>query len=173
LEISLLLAPGAAVLLLAEPSAGMNRGEKDELMGLVRRLRDEFDLKILVIEHDTKLVMGVCETIVVVEHGVTIARGRPEEVRRGNRTRLGPRPVSGASARRRSAHCKDHRPQQDDAAQRQRDEEHHGDPAAELGSPEEEKGAVNCAREQRARGRSERQPETGARPAQDLTVAPE
>jgi branched-chain amino acid transport system ATP-binding protein len=82
LEIARALATGPAVLLLDEPAAGMNRGEKDELMGLIRRLRDELDLGILVIEHDMKLVMGVCETIVVLDHGVTIARGRPEEVRR-------------------------------------------------------------------------------------------
>ncbi len=82
LEIARALATGPTVLLLDEPAAGMNRGEKDELMALIRRLRDELRLGILLIEHDMKLVMGVCENIVVLDHGVTIARGRPEDVRR-------------------------------------------------------------------------------------------
>jgi branched-chain amino acid transport system ATP-binding protein len=81
LEIARALATGPGVLLLDEPAAGMNTREKADLMPLIRRLRDEFGLGILVIEHDMKLVMGVCETITVLDHGVTIARGAPEQVR--------------------------------------------------------------------------------------------
>jgi branched-chain amino acid transport system ATP-binding protein len=69
------------VLLLDEPAAGMNTREKADLMVLIRRLRDEFQLGILVIEHDMKLVMGICEKITVLDHGETIARGAPAEVR--------------------------------------------------------------------------------------------
>jgi len=81
LEIARALATGPSVLLLDEPAAGMNTREKADLMPLIRRLRDEFKLGILVIEHDMKLVMGVCETITVLDHGITIARGTPEQVR--------------------------------------------------------------------------------------------
>jgi branched-chain amino acid transport system ATP-binding protein len=82
LEIARALATGPKVLLLDEPAAGMNAREKVDLMGLIRRLRDEFKLGILVIEHDMRVVMGICEFITVLDHGVTIARGKPEEVRR-------------------------------------------------------------------------------------------
>jgi branched-chain amino acid transport system ATP-binding protein len=51
------------------------------LMALIRRLRDEFKLGVLVIEHDMRVVMGICERITVLDHGVTIAHGTPEEVR--------------------------------------------------------------------------------------------
>jgi branched-chain amino acid transport system ATP-binding protein len=81
LEIARALATGASVLLLDEPAAGMNTREKADLMPLIRRLRDEFNLGILVIEHDMRLVMGVCEIITVLDHGLTIARGSPEQVR--------------------------------------------------------------------------------------------
>ena len=82
LEIARALATGPKVLLLDEPAAGMNSREKVDLMALIRRIRDEFDVAILLIEHDMKLVMGVCERIQVLDHGVTIAAGTPEEVRR-------------------------------------------------------------------------------------------
>jgi len=81
LEIARALATGPSVLLLDEPAAGMNTREKQDLMPLIRRLRDEFALGVLVIEHDMKLVMGVCERITVLDHGVTIACGTPEQVR--------------------------------------------------------------------------------------------
>jgi branched-chain amino acid transport system ATP-binding protein len=81
LEIARALATGPAVLLLDEPAAGMNTREKADLMPLIRRLRDEFQLGILVIEHDMKLVMGVCESLTVLDHGVTIACGDPATVR--------------------------------------------------------------------------------------------
>jgi branched-chain amino acid transport system ATP-binding protein len=82
LEIARALATGPTTLLLDEPAAGTSRAEKDELMSLIRRLRDELKLGILLIEHDMRLVMGVCESITVLDHGVTIARGKPEEVRK-------------------------------------------------------------------------------------------
>jgi branched-chain amino acid transport system ATP-binding protein len=81
LEMARALATGPAVLLLDEPAAGMNTREKADLMPLIRRLRDEFKLGILVIEHDMKLVMGVCEKLTVLDHGVTIASGDPAAVR--------------------------------------------------------------------------------------------
>jgi branched-chain amino acid transport system ATP-binding protein len=60
----------------------MNASEKVALMELIRKVRDDFGLAILVIEHDMRLVMGVSERLVVLDHGVTIARGAPEAVRR-------------------------------------------------------------------------------------------
>jgi len=81
LEIARALATGPKVLLLDEPAAGMNTREKADLMVLIRELRTRFSLGILVIEHDMKLVMGICETITVLDYGVTIAKGSPEGVR--------------------------------------------------------------------------------------------
>ncbi|NBD12598.1 MULTISPECIES: ABC transporter ATP-binding protein [Corallococcus] len=81
LEIARALGTRPRVLLLDEPAAGMNTREKADLMVLIRRLRDEFSLGVLVIEHDMKLVMGICEHITVLDHGETIARGAPAEVR--------------------------------------------------------------------------------------------
>ncbi len=82
LEIARALATGPQVLCLDEPAAGTNASEKTALMALIRKLRDDFGLAILVIEHDMRVVMGVCERIVVLDHGVTIARGPPDAVRR-------------------------------------------------------------------------------------------
>ena len=81
LEIARALGTQPRVLLLDEPAAGMNTREKADLMVLIRQLRDQFSLGILVIEHDMKLVMGICEDITVLDHGVTIASGAPERVR--------------------------------------------------------------------------------------------
>ena len=81
LEIARALATGPRVLLLDEPAAGMNTREKSDLMVLIRELRTRFALRILVIEHDMKLVMGICEDITVLDYGETIARGAPERVR--------------------------------------------------------------------------------------------
>ena len=82
LEIARALASGPKLLCLDEPAAGMNASEKVALMELIRKIRDDFGLAILVIEHDMRLVMGVSERLVVLDHGVTIARGSPEQVRR-------------------------------------------------------------------------------------------
>ena len=81
LEIARALATNPKVLLLDEPAAGMNTREKGDLMVLIRELKDRFSLGILLIEHDMKLVMGICENITVLDHGETIARGSPAEVR--------------------------------------------------------------------------------------------
>jgi branched-chain amino acid transport system ATP-binding protein len=80
LEIARALATDPKVLLLDEPAAGMNPQEKMELMQLIRFIRDHFKLGILLIEHDMKLVMSVCEQITVMDHGETIAVGTPMEI---------------------------------------------------------------------------------------------
>jgi branched-chain amino acid transport system ATP-binding protein len=80
LEIARALATGPRILLLDEPAAGMNPQEKADLMGLIRFIRDRFGVGILLIEHDMKLVMSVCERITVLDHGETIAVGSPKEV---------------------------------------------------------------------------------------------
>jgi branched-chain amino acid transport system ATP-binding protein len=82
LEIARALATGPKVLCLDEPAAGTNAAEKGALMGLIRGIRDRFGIAVLVIEHDMRVVMGVSERILVLDHGVTIAEGAPEAVRR-------------------------------------------------------------------------------------------
>ena len=80
LEIVRALATNPSVLLLDEPAAGMNPSETAELMELIRRIRDTFHIAILLIEHDMNLVMGVCETIAVVNYGKIIAKGTPDQI---------------------------------------------------------------------------------------------
>ena len=80
LEILRALATGPTVLLLDEPAAGMNPAETEELMENIRRIRDEFRIAILLIEHDMGLVMGVCEVVGVLDYGRIIAKGTPEEI---------------------------------------------------------------------------------------------
>jgi branched-chain amino acid transport system ATP-binding protein len=82
LEIARALATEPRLLLLDEPAAGMNPQEKIELRELIRRIRDEFKLTILLIEHDMGLVMQVCERVAVVDHGVKIAEGTPAEIQK-------------------------------------------------------------------------------------------
>lgn len=82
LEIARALATKPKLLLLDEPAAGMNPLESQELMQLIRRLRDEFSLAVLLVEHNMKVVMGVCERIHVVDYGQSIAEGTPEQIRR-------------------------------------------------------------------------------------------
>lgn len=81
LEIVRALATDPKLLLLDEPAAGMNPQEKVQLMHLIRRVRDEYGLTILLIEHDMKLVMGICERIYVLDYGRIIAEGTPQEIR--------------------------------------------------------------------------------------------
>ena len=81
LEIARALAARPKLLLLDEPAAGLNTGETQELMEKTREIRDRFGLTILLIEHNMELVMGICERILVLNFGKTIAQGTPEEVR--------------------------------------------------------------------------------------------
>lgn len=81
LEIVRALASNPKLLLLDEPAAGMNPQETQELMDLIAFIRKEFKLTILLIEHDMKLVMGICERIMVLNYGRIIANGSPEEIR--------------------------------------------------------------------------------------------
>ena len=81
LEIARALATRPKLLLLDEPAAGMNPQETRELDGLIRSIRKEFDIAVLLIEHDMRLVMNVCERIVVLDYGKVIASGSPEEIR--------------------------------------------------------------------------------------------
>ena len=80
LEIARALASQPKLLLLDEPAAGMNPQETQELMDMIRWIRDQFSLTILLIEHDMSLVMGICERIYVLEYGQIIAHGTPEEI---------------------------------------------------------------------------------------------
>ena len=80
IEIVRALAGKPKLLLLDEPAAGMNHSETAELMSLIQKIRKDFGLAILLIEHDMKLVMGICEHIVVLDHGVVIAEGSPKDI---------------------------------------------------------------------------------------------
>ena len=81
LEIARALAGRPKLLLLDEPAAGLNPQESEELMALIRTIRARFGLTILLIEHDMKVVMGICERIAVLDYGVKIAEGTPTEIR--------------------------------------------------------------------------------------------
>lgn len=80
LEIVRALATRPKLLLLDEPAAGMNPSEKEELMHLIRFIRDKFDISLMLVEHDMKVVMGICQRIVVIEYGIKICEGTPEHV---------------------------------------------------------------------------------------------
>ncbi len=80
LEIVRALATGPSLLLLDEPAAGMNPSETAELMENIRKIRDTFQIAVLLIEHDMNLVMGICEGIVVLNYGKIIAKGTPAEI---------------------------------------------------------------------------------------------
>ncbi len=81
LEIVRALATNPHIVLLDEPAAGMNPSETAELMENIRRIRDTFQIAILLIEHDMNLVMGICEGICVLNYGKVIAKGSPDEIK--------------------------------------------------------------------------------------------
>ena len=81
LEIVRALATNPKILLLDEPAAGMNPSETSELMNTIREVREKFDVSIILIEHDMSLVMGICERILVLNYGLIIAEGTPDEIK--------------------------------------------------------------------------------------------
>lgn len=82
LEIVRALATGPKLLLLDEPAAGMNPSEKVDLMNLIRQVKEKFKVSILLIEHDMRVVMGICERVTVLDYGAKIAEGTPEEIQK-------------------------------------------------------------------------------------------
>lgn len=82
LEIARALATHPKLLLLDEPAAGMNPKETEDLMEFIKRIRDEFKITVFLIEHDMKVVMGICERIIVMDYGKIIAEGTPEEIQK-------------------------------------------------------------------------------------------
>lgn len=81
LEIVRALATRPQLLLLDEPAAGMNPSEQEDLTALIKQIRDRFNLTIILVEHNMRVVMGVCERIQVIDYGKPIALGLPEEIR--------------------------------------------------------------------------------------------
>ena len=81
LEIARTVATGASVIFLDEPAAGMNPSETDELRILIENLRKKYELTVILIEHDMKFVMEICERIYVLDFGTIIAEGKPEEIK--------------------------------------------------------------------------------------------
>ena len=81
LEIARALASKPVLLLLDEPAAGMNPQETEELRQMIELIRRDFDLTVLLIEHDMKFVMGICEQIIVLDYGRIIAQGLPAEIK--------------------------------------------------------------------------------------------
>ena len=80
LEIARAMATEPKLLLLDEPAAGMNPQETEDLMRMIRFVRDHFKIAILLIEHDMQLVMGICERIYVLNYGTLLAQGLPAEI---------------------------------------------------------------------------------------------
>lgn len=80
LEIVRALATDPKIILLDEPAAGMNHSETHQLMETIAQIREQFKLTVLLIEHDMKLVMGICENIIVLDHGVKIEEGNPQKI---------------------------------------------------------------------------------------------
>ncbi len=85
LEIARALASEPKLLLLDEPAAGMNPQETEELMETIRFVRDSFQISILLIEHDMNLVMNICERIYVLNYGMLLAHGSPEEIKNNDK----------------------------------------------------------------------------------------
>jgi len=82
LEIARAMATAPRLMLLDEPAAGMNPHESTELMDLIRWIRDRFGMAVLLVEHNMKVVMGICETVHVLDYGSTIAIGPPAQIQR-------------------------------------------------------------------------------------------
>ncbi|PID67312.1 MAG: ABC transporter ATP-binding protein [Fusobacteriales bacterium] len=80
LEIARAMATNPKLLLLDEPAAGMNPTETEDLMNTIKLIRDKFNIAILLIEHDMKLVLGICERLIVLNYGTILASGNPNEV---------------------------------------------------------------------------------------------
>jgi branched-chain amino acid transport system ATP-binding protein len=85
LEIARALATQPKLLLLDEPAAGMNPSETRLLMDTIQLIRERFRISILLIEHDMKLVMGICERMIVLDYGMIIAKGKPDEIKNNPR----------------------------------------------------------------------------------------
>ncbi|HHU69730.1 MAG TPA: ABC transporter ATP-binding protein [Thermoanaerobacterales bacterium] len=85
LEIARALATNPELVLLDEPAAGMSPQESQELMEFIREIRERFKVTIFMIEHHMRVVMGICERIKVIDHGVTIAHGTPNEIQNNDR----------------------------------------------------------------------------------------
>ena len=80
LEIARAMATEPKILLLDEPAAGMNPKETEDLMNTIKLIRDKFGIAVLLIEHDMKLVLGICERLIVLNHGTILASGEPAKV---------------------------------------------------------------------------------------------
>lgn len=85
LEIARALATSPKLLLLDEPTAGMNPNETNDMIALIRSLRDEFNLSVLMIEHDMQVVMTISDKVTVLDYGKKISEGRPEDVQKDER----------------------------------------------------------------------------------------
>ncbi|HOE57717.1 MAG TPA: ABC transporter ATP-binding protein [Bacillota bacterium] len=85
LEIARALATNPSILLLDEPAAGMNPKESEDLTVFIRKIRDEFDLTVFLIEHHMQVVMGISDRIYVLDYGITIAKGSPYEIQNNQR----------------------------------------------------------------------------------------
>ncbi|MDR3160221.1 MAG: ABC transporter ATP-binding protein [Spirochaetaceae bacterium] len=85
LELVRALATEPAILLLDEPAAGMNPQESQELMDFILKIRDQFKISILLIEHHMQVVMGICTRLYVLDYGITIAEGTPAEIQRNQK----------------------------------------------------------------------------------------
>jgi len=82
LEIVRALATQPKLLLLDEPAAGMNPREKEKLMELIQFVKQKFGIAVLLVEHDMKVVMGICQRVTVLDYGIKIAEGTPTEVQK-------------------------------------------------------------------------------------------